>query len=112
MTGMMFSCPGVLPTTGWARLTATMRVWGVAVASVLLAQYGRLCPVALSLETTAGWTLGAALISAGRILNASIVVVRIRIAGFLGVGVEGRGFSSSVCCCLFDTVLLRGLTTR
>ena len=48
-------------------------------------------PVALSLGTTAGWTLGAALISAGRILAASIVVVRIRIAGFWGGWSRGAG---------------------
>ena len=34
----------------------------------------RKSPVVLSLGTTAGWTLGAALISAGRILAASIVL--------------------------------------
>ena len=68
--------------------------------------------MALSLPTTAGWTLGAAVISAGRILAASIVVVRIRIAGFWRGGVEGWSFSSRVRCCLFDTVRLRGLSMR
>ena len=54
----------------------------------------------------AGWTLGAA------ILAASIVVVRIRIAGFWRGGVEGWSFGLRVHCCLFDTVLLRGWSTR
>ena len=57
------------------------------------------------------WTWGAALISAGRILAASIIVVRTMIVGFWRGGVKGRSFGLSLDRCWGDTYSLRQWTT-
>ena len=90
-------------STGWARLTAAMKS---AFDGVL---WKRLCfccfDCGKEIEPCGAkwWTLGAALISAGRILAASIIVVRTMIVGFWRGGVKGRSFGLSLDRCWGDT---------
>ena len=84
---------------------ATTAGWTLGAA---LISAGRILATIIVVVRIAGWTLGAALISAGRILVARIVVVRI----IESLEEWGRGAELRLRCCLFDTVLLRGLTTR
>ena len=57
------------------------------------------CPMGPAFVITAGWTFGAALLSAGRVLAASILF---RIAEFLwGRFASGQSFRLSAPLCLF-----------